>query len=153
MARKVDGADFTQTDLQLLSNFASQAAVAVDDANQFRKGQRRLIEFEILHDISREMTNINSWTVFRELLIDRLSKVFPIDYGIWFIWDQATGTLVPRGAIGVEKIPQTESGKIDLNQFDRTDMAQHCLSGLWTNGCKARTTADCNSEFLDSLKK
>lgn len=122
MARKEDGADFTQDDLRLLSTFASQAAVAVDDANQFRKGQRRLIEFEILHDIAREMTTINSWVAFRELLIDQLSKVFPIDYGIWFIWDQPTRTLVPRGAIGVENIPQTDSGKIDLSNFKRAEM-------------------------------
>lgn len=122
MARKEDGANFTQDDLRLLSTFASQAAVAVDDANQFRKSQRRLVEFEILHDIAREMTSINTWVAFRELLVDRLSRVFPIDYGIWFIWDQATRTLIPRGAIGLENIPQTESGKIDLSNFKRAEM-------------------------------
>ena len=122
MARKEDGADFTQDDLRLLSTFASQAAVAVDDANQFRKGQRRLVEFEILHDIASEMTTIKSWVAFRELLIDRLSRVFPVDYGIWFIWDQPTRTLVPRGAIGLKNIPQTESGKIDLSNYERAEM-------------------------------
>lgn len=122
MARKVGGVDFTQDDLRLLSTFASQAAVAVDDANQFRKSQRRLVEFEILHEISNEMTNINDWITFRELLIDRLSKVFEVDYGIWFVWDQATHTLIPTGAIGLEHIPHTESGKLDLSNLNKSEM-------------------------------
>lgn len=116
MANKQAGETFTNDDLRLLSTFASQAAVAVDDAYQFEKSRRRLIEFEILHEISAQLHTIGSVGKYRELLVSKLRRIFPIDYAVWFNWDRDSGTLVPEGATGMSDLPLTESGKIDLSR-------------------------------------
>ena len=119
MANKSDGRSFTPDDLRLLTTFASQAAVAVDDAYQFEKSRRRLIEFEILHELARDLPNIDSFISFRNALTEKLRRVFPVDYAIWFDWDRMGHQLVPAGALGSANIPLTESGKIDLGRVAR----------------------------------
>lgn len=119
MANKSGDKGFTSNDLRLLTTFAAQAAVAVDDAYQFEGSRRRLVEFEILHEIAGELLTIDSLTSFRKVLIEKLKRVFPIDYAIWFDWDPANNCLVAKGALGQSNIPMTDSGKIDLRQVGR----------------------------------
>lgn len=123
MANKQGGGVFTNDDLRLLTTFASQAAVAVDDAYQFEKSRRRLAEFEILHEISSQMHTIESVGRFREVLVQKLRRIFPIDYAIWFTWNAEAHTLSPEGATGMSEIPLTESGKIDLSRVRSDSIA------------------------------
>jgi signal transduction histidine kinase/FixJ family two-component response regulator len=123
MANKSGGEAFTRDDLRRLTNFASQAAVAVDDAAQFVKSRRRLVEYEILHEISRELPGIDSWESFRSFLVEKLRRTFVIDYAIWFIWDSQNRALIPASALGRTEIPLTDSGKIDLTRIDKDDLA------------------------------
>ncbi len=123
MSNKQGGEAFTKDDLRLLTTFASQAAVAVDDANQFEKNRRRLIEFEILHEVSAELPNIQSMNEFRRILIDKLQRVFPIDYSIWFKWNSSSRILFPDGALGTTDIPLTDSGGIDLRKINRDSIS------------------------------
>lgn len=117
MANKQGGQSFSQDDLRLLTTFASQAAVAVDDAYQFEKSRRRLVEFEILHEIASELPDIRTLASFRSALVRKLRRVFAIDYAVWFSWEAAQRSLVPDGAVGRTSFPLTESGKIDLNKI------------------------------------
>jgi signal transduction histidine kinase/FixJ family two-component response regulator/putative methionine-R-sulfoxide reductase with GAF domain len=119
MANKGDGKGFTPDDLRLLTTFASQAAVAVDDAYQFEGSRRRLVEFEILHEITGELHTIDSLTSFRNALTEKLRRVFPVDYAVWFEWDPMNRCLVAGGAQGRTGIPLTDSGKIDLSKVSR----------------------------------
>ncbi len=121
MANKLDGVAFTKNDLKLLSTFAIQAAIAVDDANQFEKNRRHLEEYKILHEISAELPNINNLNNFRETMIKKLTRLFPIDYSVWFKWERESGKLSPTGASGVKEIPLTSSGKIDISQVKKSD--------------------------------
>lgn len=123
MANKSGGQAFTKDDLRLLTNFASQAAVAVDDASEFRRNQRRLAEFEILHDIARELPGVDSIIEFRRMLVEELRKVFSVDYAIWFDWDGSNRLLTPAGAHGHTDIPLTESGKLDISKATRESLA------------------------------
>ncbi|MFH2050648.1 MAG: response regulator, partial [bacterium] len=116
LANKQDGETFTKNDLRLLTTFASQAAIAVDDAYQFEKNRRRLVEFEILHEISQELPSIQTIYDFRQVLINKLKRIFPIDYSIWFNWNTISKTLFPQGVSGKVDIPVTESGGIDLKK-------------------------------------
>ncbi|HUV31850.1 MAG TPA: GAF domain-containing protein [Acidobacteriota bacterium] len=125
MAHKEDGGSFTEDDLRLLTTFASQAAVAVDDAYQFEKSRRRLTEFEILHEIQTELHTLASLASFRRILVRKLRLVFPIDYAIWFNVDRSARRLVPDGAVGRSDIPLTESGRIDLSKVDRAEVSLH----------------------------
>ncbi len=116
MANKQDGGIFTKNDLRLLTTFASQAAIAVDDANQFEKNRRRLIEFEILHEITTELAQIQTLHDFRISLVNKLGRLFPIGFSIWFNWDRENKIFVADGITGMPHIPMTRSGKIDLRQ-------------------------------------
>jgi signal transduction histidine kinase/CheY-like chemotaxis protein len=123
MASKSGEHEFTSDDLRLLTTFASQAAVAVDDAYQFERSRRRLIEFEILHEIAADLTSIDNLTAFRNALVEKLRRVFQVDYAIWFDWDRENEILLPTGAIGDIDLPLTESGKIDLAKVSRDAIA------------------------------
>ena len=123
MANKQSGESFSDNDLRLLSTFASQAAIAVDDANQFDKNRRRLVEFEILHEVSKELPNIQSLNDFRKALIGKLIRIFPIDYSIWFNWNADTRTLIPHGITGEVDFPLTESGGIDIRRIARDSIS------------------------------
>ena len=122
IANKLEGGTFTDNDLRLLSTFASQAAIAVDDANQFERNLRRLREFEILHEVNSKMSTIETVTDFRIMLIGQLSKVIRIDFTVWFDYDPAREVLSPNGITGVENIPLTDSGGIDINRVNRDDL-------------------------------
>jgi len=122
MANKQGGEGFTKDDLRLLTTFASQAAVAVDDANQFEKNRRRLTEFTILHEITTELPQIQSLTEFRTRLMEKLGRVFPVEYSVWFSWDETTRSLTADGVTGLDEIPLTRSGKIDLTKVPREKM-------------------------------
>lgn len=113
MANKENGGVFTKDDLRLLSTFASQAAVAVDDANQFEKKKRRLIEFEILMEITNEVPQLQTFLEFSKTLVTKLNRVFPIDFSIWFNFDSESKMLIADNVTGLEHIPQTASGRID----------------------------------------
>jgi signal transduction histidine kinase/FixJ family two-component response regulator/putative methionine-R-sulfoxide reductase with GAF domain len=139
VANKQDPRGFTQDDLRLLTTFASQAAVAVDDAYQFEKSRRRLVEFEILHEISNQIQGIQSFSGFRRMLFEKLHRVFRIDYAIWFNWEPASKSLIPEGILGNTEIPLTESGKIDLRRVQRESVS---LSGV-----------DLESFDLDDIQK
>jgi signal transduction histidine kinase len=123
MANKEDGGTFSENDLRLLATFASQAAVAVDDANQFEKNRRRLIEFEILHEISMEMRKIQSVSEFRTILGEKLQRVFPVDYSLWFNWNSEARVFELGAASGTKDIPLTESGSIDLSSISREQIS------------------------------
>ncbi|UCE23239.1 MAG: GAF domain-containing protein [Candidatus Zixiibacteriota bacterium] len=129
MANKLGGEGFTKDDLRLLTTFASQAAVAVDDANQFEKNRRRLTEFEILHEITTELAQIQSLSDFRGRLLGKLGRVFPIDYSIWFTWDDSKKALMADGVSGMEDIPLTRSGKIDLTRIPREQIVFQPFDG------------------------
>ncbi|MDF1544173.1 MAG: GAF domain-containing protein [bacterium] len=123
IANKIDGGSFTENELRLLSTFASQAAIAVDDANQFERNLRRLTEFEILHDVNSRMSNIETMNDFRQMLVNKLSSVFPIDFTIWFDWNSSREILTPHGVSGINEIPLTESGGIDIHKVPREELA------------------------------
>jgi signal transduction histidine kinase/FixJ family two-component response regulator/putative methionine-R-sulfoxide reductase with GAF domain len=122
MANKQDNKAFTSDDLRLLTTFASQAAIAVDDAYQFEKSRRRLVEFEILHELANELSTVPSINAFHALLVKKLRRVFQIDVSIWFNFDPVSKTLIPDGAVGDTAIPLTESGRINVSRVSRESL-------------------------------
>ncbi|MDH3891624.1 MAG: GAF domain-containing protein [candidate division Zixibacteria bacterium] len=150
MANKEDGGVFDENDLKLLTTFAAQAAVAVDDANQFEKNRRRLVEFELLHEVAGELPQIQSLNQFRSILTDKLKRVFPADYGLWFDWDSYNRTLVLGGASGTEKIPLTDSGGIDLARVNRDTVS---LTQMDLETMDLSNVAEISSQVAEALAK
>lgn len=114
MANKKDGGKFSRDDLRLLATFAAQVAVTVDDAGQFERNRRRLVEFQILHELNAELPKIKTMNQFRRSLVEKLNRVFKIDYSLWLSYNAEKKTLIPEAASGVDDIPLTDSGGIDL---------------------------------------
>lgn len=150
LANKEDGGVFDDNDLKLLTTFAAQAAVAVDDANQFEKNRRRLVEFELLHEVASELPQIQSLNEFRSILTDKLKRVFPADFGLWFDWDPYNRTLVLGGASGIEKIPLTDSGGIDLARVNRDTVS---LTQIDLEAMDLNNVAEISALVADALKK
>lgn len=117
MANKTGGSIFTKHDLKLLTTFASQAAVAIDDTRQFEANLQKLKEFSILFELSRELSTVGSVSAMRVAVFEYMKKLMPIDFALWFEWQPVQRTLRPVGAEGTE-IPLTDSGSIDLDKVD-----------------------------------
>ncbi|HOD65108.1 MAG TPA: GAF domain-containing protein [candidate division Zixibacteria bacterium] len=118
LANKAGGETFNDNDLRLLTTFASQAAVAVDDANQFERNRRRLIEFEILNELSGELTEIQSMHDFCQLLVTKLTRVFPIDCALWFNWEPGRKTLVAAAASGGPDLRPERRSEVTLGPLE-----------------------------------
>jgi len=141
---------FTEDDLRLLTLFASQAAVAVDDAYQFERSRRRLTEFQILHELQGELQSITGLSSFRRVLLEKLKRIFAIDYAIWFNVDRSAMALVPDGALGESNIPLTESGRIDLTKISRTDIS---LKGIDLDGMDPEDTTAMTLFLAEKLRE
>jgi signal transduction histidine kinase/CheY-like chemotaxis protein/putative methionine-R-sulfoxide reductase with GAF domain len=116
MANKRDGDIFNEHDLKLLTTFASQAAVAIDDARQFENNLRKLKEFSILFEISQKLSAVGSVSAMRQVIFAYLKKLMPIDFALWFEWAPINNQLKPVGATGT-KIPLTDTGSINLDKI------------------------------------
>jgi signal transduction histidine kinase/FixJ family two-component response regulator/putative methionine-R-sulfoxide reductase with GAF domain len=114
MANKQGGQRFTEHDLKLLTTFASQAAVAIDDVRQFENNLQKLREFSILFELSQRLSSVGSVAAMRQAVFEYLKKLMPIDFALWFEWQSGAGSLNPIGAAGTN-IPLTDSGSINLD--------------------------------------
>lgn len=114
MANKRNGASFTEHDLKLLTTFAAQAAVAIDDARQFENNRQKLHEFSILFELSNRLSAVGSVSAMRQAVFEYLGKLMPIDFALWFEWQPGRQALKPVGVTGTT-IPLTDSGSINLD--------------------------------------
>ncbi len=121
MANKQGGAIFNEHDLKLLTTFASQAAMAIDDARQFENNLQKLREFSILFEISQKLSAVGSVSAMRKVVFEYLRKLMPIDFALWFEWEPVAQHLRPVGAVGTD-IPLTDSGSINLDLIKREEI-------------------------------
>lgn len=121
MANKKGGEAFDNHDLKLLTTFASQAAVAIDDARQFEDNLRKLKEFSVLFELSRKLSSVGSVSAMRNAVFEYMKKLMTIDFALWFEWQPLSNCLKPVGATGTG-IPLTESGSINLDLIDADEV-------------------------------
>ncbi|SYZ72794.1 Multi-sensor hybrid histidine kinase [Candidatus Zixiibacteriota bacterium] len=121
MANKKEGEKFNEHDLKLLTTFAAQAAVAIDDARQFENNRQKLREFSLLFEISQKLSAVGSVSAMRKVVFEYLRKLMPIDFALWFEWEPIAQHLRPVGAVGTD-IPMTDSGTINLDLIRREEI-------------------------------
>jgi len=121
MANKQGGAVFTEHDLKLLTTFASQAAIIIDDTSQVEKNIQKLKEFSVLFELTRQLSTVGSVSAMRRTVFKYLQKLMPIDYSLWFEWHPEFNCLKPVGVAGTD-IPLTDTGSINLDVVEENEI-------------------------------
>ncbi len=94
LSDKKGGGAFTHGDLKLLTTFASQAAIAIDDAEQFSENRRKIEELEVLYDIAGRLSLVEDFEEICRLIFERVRKITPVEFAVWFSWNEKAGELV-----------------------------------------------------------
>lgn len=81
---KTSGKIFNQDDLRLLVTFASQAAVAIDDAYNFEKSKKKIKELSTLYQIASTLSQLSDFEEIAQFIFEKLKKIMKIDFCFWF---------------------------------------------------------------------
>ncbi len=84
---KIDGEKFTEEDLKLLTALASQAAIAIDDAQHFEEASRKLREFVALYEIASELPNLEDFPQMARLVHFHIRHIMPVEMTLWLSYD------------------------------------------------------------------
>ncbi|MGB5106194.1 MAG: GAF domain-containing protein [Candidatus Zixiibacteriota bacterium] len=88
------GTVFEENDLRLLATFASQAAIAIDDAENFEQLNKKLNEFAVLYQLATEITTVDNSQDMTDLIYRSLKQIIDIDFAMWLAWNERSQTLV-----------------------------------------------------------
>ena len=97
------GTVFEENDLRLLATFASQAAIAIDDAENFEQLNKKLNEFAVLYQLASEITTVDNSQDMTDLIYRSLKQIIDIDFAMWLSWNERAQTLVVNYWEGVGK--------------------------------------------------
>ena len=81
---KTSGKIFNQEDLRLLVTFASQAAIAIDDAYNFEKSRKKIKELSTLYQIASTFSQLSDFEEIAQFIFEKLKKIMKIDFCFWF---------------------------------------------------------------------
>jgi len=121
---KLDGSAFSADDLRLLTTFASQAAVAIDDAYHFNLVKNKANQLAVLYEVASGLSTLGEFREVAHFIYTRLKNVVSIDYCLWFTWNEKEESLQLKhkeGVLELARIMQLEIpfGKGELFQLDK----------------------------------
>jgi signal transduction histidine kinase/ActR/RegA family two-component response regulator/putative methionine-R-sulfoxide reductase with GAF domain len=117
LSDKITGAPFTQDDLRLLTTFASQAAIAIDDAHNFEQSIKKIDELSILYEIASTLSTLESFEMISDFIFKRVKKMVGVDFALWLEWSEKEKKL------GLNFCQGLESTKEDLQiLLDKQDI-------------------------------
>jgi len=102
LSDKIGGVPFTQDDLRLLTTFASQAAIAIDDAHHFEQSKKKIGELSILYEIASTLSTLESFERISDFIFERVKKIIGIDFALWFEWSEKEKKLSLNFCQGLE---------------------------------------------------
>lgn len=94
LSDKRTGAPFTQNDLRLLTTFASQAAIAIDDAEHFNQNLRKIKELEVLYKIASQLSSVETFGNVCNFIFEEIKAIMPVEFALWFEWNEKAEELV-----------------------------------------------------------
>jgi signal transduction histidine kinase/DNA-binding response OmpR family regulator len=106
LSDKKTGEPFTQNDLKLLTTFASQAAIAIDDAEHFSHSLRKIAELEVLYEIASQLPSIHSLAEVCSFIFEKAKTIMPVDFALWFEWSEKGGELILSQVHGCKRMKQ-----------------------------------------------
>lgn len=84
MNNKTSGQPFNQSDLRLLSTFASQAALAIENATLFEESRRRIRELSVLYRIASNLPSTECRESMALMVYRALKEIMNIESCYWF---------------------------------------------------------------------
>jgi len=91
--KKTDG-PFTKNDLRLLTTFASQAAIAIDDAEHFNQNLRKIEELGVLYEIASQLSSVEDFQAVCGFVFERIRAIIPVEFALWFEWNEKAEELI-----------------------------------------------------------
>jgi signal transduction histidine kinase/DNA-binding response OmpR family regulator len=150
LSDKITGAPFNQDDLRLLTTFASQAAMAIDDAFHFEQSKKKIGELSILYEIASTISTLENFEKISGFIFERIKKIMGVDFALWFGWSEKEKNLSLNFYQGLENKRKDSknvwSGQIPLENQEILD------SDKLNAKIKAELKESFNlSEYLDSV--
>lgn len=127
IAHKTSGGEFGDHDLKLLATFATQAAVAIDNASTFHQLKRRVLELSTLQEISDAMSRAGSVQNLQEIIFWGIRNLMLAEITIWFRWNAAEKTLTFTGGAGHSEINLELTIKTDPDNISTPEKARSLI--------------------------
>jgi PAS domain S-box-containing protein len=96
------GRAFSEQDRELVTLFASQAAIAIENARLFEREQARRRQVEAVRAVGQEITREMALGSLLDLIIRRATELVAARAGIVFLLDEPAQVLVPQAWHGLE---------------------------------------------------
>jgi len=97
---KKAGGEFGEHDLKILTTFATQAAVAIDNASTFKLLRRRVTELSTIQEISDAMSRAVSVDNLQDIIFCGIRNLMPAEMSLWFRWSGKDKSLRFAGGAG-----------------------------------------------------
>jgi signal transduction histidine kinase/putative methionine-R-sulfoxide reductase with GAF domain len=85
---KRSGKAFAAADLRLLTSFAAQAAVAVDNAYLLEQNRHKIQELSVLYEIASNVGTAGGLKKAVESIFSGICQIVDIDHCYWFLWEE-----------------------------------------------------------------
>jgi GAF domain-containing protein/ActR/RegA family two-component response regulator len=99
---KQSGVAFTQDQLDLLTSFANQAAIAIQNARAFAAAEQRAAELFTLQEVGQAITGRLELPAVLEAVVAGAMRLLGAQHTQIILWDEATGGLRFGAATGTE---------------------------------------------------
>ena len=105
---------FDESDLDMVIGLANQFAVAIDNANLYRKANQKAMEQQLLYEVGKTLSSTLNLDEVLKQILDSLQKVVGFDAGGVFLIDEAKGdvnTIYSQGYDTHEEVLQLKVGQ------------------------------------------
>jgi len=144
LSDKITGMPFSQDDLRLLTTFASQAAIAIDDAYHFEQSRKKVEELSILYDIASTLSTLENFERISDFIFERVKKIVEIDFALWFEWSEKEKKLSLDLCQGLENTKRDLQISLEKQEILDSDKLNTRIKG------KLEEDSD-SSQYLDSV--
>jgi nitrogen-specific signal transduction histidine kinase len=151
IAHRETGNEFGDYDLKLLTAFAAQAAVALDNASTFHLLKRRVQELSALQDINDAMLRAGTVQNLQDIIFWGIRSLMPVEMSLWFRWRHKEKSLTFSGGAGHRKIDLELTIKCSPSDIETPEQARELiLEHLPPDGETGIPTAFFKTFFINS---